>query len=191
VRSLKREELGVLREKRPAVPAVARFRDPHHRLARFFAMGLRTDEIALRCGYSHARVLRFSSDPAFQELVAHYRSLVDDTFKENVDDYLELVKSNMLKAERQIAEKLDKADELDETLPTRELVTIARDAADRVGYSKHTVQVNLNADFAAVLDRAVKRSGKVIDVTPARRSLSSHQHSSPSIVGQGPIRRLA
>jgi hypothetical protein len=130
-----------------------------------FATGLRVKEIALRSGYSVSRVLQYSSDPAFQNLVSHYREQVTEQFKESVDDYFDMATSNMLKAERQIAEKLDEADEDGTLLPTRELIAISRDAADRFGYGKKQMNVNVNVDFATQLEKAIARSGKVIDST--------------------------
>jgi len=48
-------------------------------------------------------------------------------------------------------------------IPLRDLMAISRDAADRFGYGKHTTQTNVNVDFAAQLERAIRRSGKLAD----------------------------
>lgn len=173
VRELTREDLGCLREPRTKVPVVARFKDPHHRIARLFASGLRQAEVHIRSGYSYNRIATLVADPAFQELIAHYRGLVDQAFIDGVDDYYELATSNMLKAERQIAEKLEEAEDANETLPTRDLLAISRDAADRFGYGKKQTNLNVNVDFAAQLEKAIKRSGKVLD------AIGSEQASSP------------
>lgn len=166
VRELVRDDLSALREKRKA-PAVGRFKDSHHRMARLFATGMRHKQVAAQCGYSLIRVQTIHPDPAFQELIAHYRKEVTAAFAEAVDDYYEVATSNMLKAERMLADKLDQADEADETLPTRELISISRDAADRFGYGKRQTNLNVNVDFAAQLEKAIKRSGKTIDGGPS------------------------
>lgn len=166
VRPLTREDLLKLKENRSNVPLIQQFRDTHHRMAMLFATGLRVKEIALRSGYSVSRVLQYSSDPAFQNLVAHYREQVTEQFKESVDDYFEIATSNMVKAERQIAEKLDEADEDGTLLPTRELIAISRDAADRFGYGKKQMNVNVNVDFAAQLEARIRNSEKVIEAKP-------------------------
>ena len=163
VRELTKSDLEELRKPR-AQPAAARFRDSHHMVARLFASGLKATAVAQRTGYSLTRVVQLRNDPSFEELIANYRGMVDESFKENVDDFIELATSNMLKAERQIADRLDQADSEEETLPVRELVAISRDAADRFGYGKKTTNLNLNVDFAAQLDRAIKRSGKVLEI---------------------------
>lgn len=169
VRELTQGELRKLTEKRKPQSIVARFRDSHHKLAWLFASGMRPEQIALASGYSMQRVYTLSSDPAFRELVEKKREKVDQNRAEVLDDFEELIKGNMLKAERMLADKLDDADETEELLPTRELIAISRDAADRLGYGKKATNVNVNIDFAAKLDRAVARSSKVIDNQPSTR----------------------
>jgi len=60
----------------------------------------------------------------------------------------------------QIADKLGEAEEAGETLPVRDLIAISRDAADRFGYGKKQTNVNVNADFASMLERTIDRSRK-------------------------------
>ena len=192
VREITREDLPRLVEKRNSTPLLARIRDPHHRVARMFAMGMRVHEVRDRTGYSYQRLATLRGDPSFKELVAQYRNDVHESFKENVDDYHELLVSNMLKAETQLAEKLEIAEEEGEFLPVRDLIAISRDAADRTGYGKRQTNLNVNVDFAAQLEKAIARSCKVIEgsVGPATMPqgkppvLDSHSHPQP-------IRRLA
>ena len=138
VRELVRDDLALLREPR-ALKTVARFRDPHHRLARMIATGIRQKDVVARSGYSLARVTSIMSDPAFMDLVAKYRNDVLEHFKENADDMLEIATSNMLKAERMLSEKFDEADENGELLPTKDLIAIR-------------------------LQRAISRSGKAVQI---------------------------
>lgn len=191
MRELTREDLPKLKVKRTS-PIITRFRDPHHNVARLLAMGLRTFQVAERTGYSHSRILAFSADPAFNELIARYREQVTEQYKESVDDYMQLATSNMLKAERMIAEKLDEADENNELPPTRELIAISRDAADRFGYGKRQMNVNVNVDFASQLEKAIARSGKTIDANPVKgpRPLPAAPVLPTPVLSQGPIRRL-
>lgn len=175
VRALTRDDLMVLREDRGPTERsgggiVQRLRDPHHRMARLVAAGLRPDEIVARSGYTHSRYNTLKNDPAFQELVAKYREKVDAAFIREADTFYELATSNMITAERMIAEKLEEHDE-NGTLPSfRELMPISRDAADRFGYGKRQTNLNVNADFAKLLEDARKRSAganaKVIEATP-------------------------
>lgn len=173
IRELSREDLSAVRKKRTA-SAVSKLRDPHHRLARLIASGLKVNEAAARAGFSAARAYVLHADPTFQNLVAEYRKDVQTSFVASQDDYYTTATANMLKAERQLAECLDKADEEGELLPVRDLIAISRDAADRFGYGKKTTNLNVNIDFAAKLEAARKRSGraesgKVIDGVVERR----------------------
>ncbi len=147
--------------------APKRLRDSHHRVARLAAMGLRVADIIKRSGYSSTRIYALLDSPAFQELIARYRAEVDESWREAIDEYHVLATTNMLMAERQLNDKLHDADELDEPLPIKDLVSISRDAADRFGYGKRETRLNLNVDFASQLERAIQRSGKVIDAAPA------------------------
>jgi hypothetical protein len=159
VRELTREE--VLGSKRSRVPPIQRFRDSHHRMARLFASGLRVSEVAALTGYSVSRVSLFHTSPAFQELIAEKRKIEEEVFRDQITAYNDLILSNGLKAERKLADKLDDDDEAEE-LSVRELISITRDAADRVGLSKRSINFNVNQDFASLLDRAIERSAELL-----------------------------
>lgn len=161
---------------------IQRFRDSHHRMARLFASGLRVSEVAELTGYSVSRVSLFHSSPAFQDLIAEKRKVEDEIARDRITQYNDLILSNGLKAERKLADKLDDDDESEE-LSVRELVSIARDAADRVGLSKRSIQTNVNMDFAAMLDRAIERSN-----VPSR---DLKLIPSPSSTPRAKLRRLS
>lgn len=165
IRELTRDDLACLHAPRE-VPAVQKLRDPHHNLARLIASGLRIADAAERAGYSLARARVLHADPTFQDLVSQYRGQVNEAWAAAQDDVQKMMAANVLKAERQIAERLEKADEEGETLPVRELIAISRDGMDRIGYGKKSTQLNVNVDFAAKLERAIARSKTVIDITP-------------------------
>jgi hypothetical protein len=188
VRELVREDLEVLRPPRPA-PAVERFRDSHHWVARLLAAGLSVTEVAAQTGYSMNRIMQLKQVPAFQNLLADYRKLADDGYKGVIVDYVTLKMSNRLKAERQLSEKLDQSDEEGELLPTRELISISREQ-DR----NTNIQVNIG-DFAEQLDRAKRESTRVIEATPVQpKSLRSPSPPPPrrnDTVGQVPRRKFA
>lgn len=158
VRDLTRDDLAILAKPRAKLRAADRFKDSHHRIARLFATGLRHADVCVKTGYSEGRISTLHADPSFQELIASYRKQVDAAFVASVDDYFEIATSNMLKAERMLSDKLDEADEAGETLPTKDLLAISRDAADRFGYGKKQTNVNVNIDFAARLERARTRA---------------------------------
>jgi len=141
------------------------------------AAGFRTEEILKLTGFSQTRLYQLRGDPAFQELVSAYRDKVDEAFLRGVDEFYETSTSNMLRAERMIEEHLDEADESGEKVSIKTLMALTSDRADRFGYSKKVVNRNENVDFAAMMEAAIKRSGRsnVIDaqVTLAPRATQS------------------
>lgn len=186
VRELGREDLEVLRPPRPA-PVVERFRDSHHWVARLLVAGHTVTEVAAMTGYSMNRIMQLKQVPAFQNLMGDYRKLTDDGYKGVIIDYFTLKMSNRMKAERQLSEKLDKADEEEELLSVRELVSISREQ-DR----NTNIQVNIG-DFATQLDRSIRESRKVIEATSVQPSAHPQVRTSPqrNQVGQTPRRKFA
>lgn len=157
VRSLARTDLSLLLEKRPQI-TLKSLSDKHHRIARAVATGLSNIDVAAICGITPTRVSMLKADPAFTELVAHYRGVVTADFVQSTDSYLEVLLANKLKAEVMLGDKLDAAIDGDEFLPTRDLMAISRDAADRTGHGKVQTNMNVNVDFASKLEAARRRS---------------------------------
>lgn len=171
VREITREEVATTPRSR--APTVVRLRDTHHMLARLVAMGLRPGEIAMRTGYSLGRVSVMQGDPAFKELVASYRESVDDSWRNSTDEYFESASAVRTVSMRLIRDRLEEAEPGD--IPLNHLLAIHADTADRTGYPKRKESVNLNVDFAARLEQAVRRSNeaKTIDAVPVASALSS------------------
>jgi hypothetical protein len=124
------------------------------------AAGLSNVDVAAICGITANRVAVLKADPAFTELCAHYRGIVTADYVQSADSYLEVLLANKLKAEVMLGDKLDAAIDGDEVLPTRDLMAISRDAADRTGHGKVQTNMNVNVDFAAKLEAARKRSSQ-------------------------------
>lgn len=188
VRELDRNDLEVLRPPRPE-GTIARLRDSHHQVARLFAMGFKATRVAELSGYSINRVMQLERVPAVKELISSYRvNIVDEEYTKVIRDKAMLEAENDFKAERQLSERLDIADEEGEPLPVRDLVSIAR-KKDR----STNIQVNIG-DFAEQLDRAKKASMKVIESTPVQPKTPLPNQNLPprrNEVGQAPRRRLA
>lgn len=163
IRSIQREDLALLAEKREEGTIINRLRDPHHRIARAVASGLKHVEISALLGVSANRISTLLKDPAFNDLVSKYRGQIDEGFFRNQDHFMEMATANMLMAESMLREKLEAAEENGEFLPTKDLLAISRDAADRFGYGKRNMNLNVNVDFAANLEAAMRRSGRVIE----------------------------
>ena len=190
VRVLTREDLACLKTNERTVPRVKSFRDSHHRLARLCAAGLRNEEILRITGFSYVRLSTLKMDPAFQELIAQYRDKVTQAFVASQDEFFETSTSNMLRAERQIEEHLDRADEEGELLPVKTLMALTADRADRFGYGKKTINTNINVDFAGRMERMMAKQGQatVIDAKPASIAQLEQDLRSPMDTGETPVR---
>ncbi len=189
IRVLTRADLSVLLEKRP--PAVLKsITDKHHRVARAVATGLSNVDVAAICGITATRVAMLKADPAFIELCAHYRGLVTADYLRQTDSYLEVLLSNKLKAEVLLGDKLDDAIDGGETLPTRDLMAISRDAADRTGHGKVQTNMNVNVDFAAKLEAARRRSSQARGLAPPLAPEPSAAPGPDLVLGPTSFRRL-
>lgn len=160
VRPLVEADLEYLRQP-SAAQRLAKIRDSHHHVARLIASGLKLYEVAAATGYAYSRISTLVLDPSVIELVAKYRSMITEDWRQDADNYTSIAVANMTKAERMISDKLDEADEKGETLTMRELLAITADRNDRFGYGKKNMNVNVNVDFAAKLEAAISRSKKV------------------------------
>jgi hypothetical protein len=172
IRELTRDELPRLLEPRGRI-TVKKLRDSHHRVARLMALGLRIEDVVIRSGYAYQTIYNLSRDPAFQELVAHYRNLATESFVASADEYYDLATRNMIAAERHIADAIEEADENGELLPIKTAIAISRDAADRFGYGKKQTNLNVNVDFAKNLEGMLRRSGKTLEGTASPMSSST------------------
>lgn len=167
IRELSRADLIHLTKPRDPT-RIKSIADSHHRVARAIASGMSNGEVAAVCGRSITRVSQLRGDPAFQELIAHYRSMITAEWLGNADPVIDFMRNNALKAQAMLSDKLDAAAESDEFLPTRDLVSIAELGLDRTGYGKVNKNVNINVDFAANLEKARKRSDRARTISPTQ-----------------------
>lgn len=171
VRSLGKEDLAATSESRGSkAPALKRFRDSHHRVARCFASGMKPSEVNLQTGYSHSRLSILQADPAFQNLVEVYRQAGVEEYAE----YQDLALANMVRGERLIEEALEAVADREQPLSLgelRPLTELISDRADRFGFPKKTVTASLNLDFAGRLESARKRSG-LLELKPEGEGLA-------------------
>ncbi len=160
-----------------------KLRESHHQVARLVATGLRDVIIAERTGYTPTRIGQLKASPAFMQIVSGYKAMLDGEFVEEADAYFKLAFGNMIASERHIADHLAEADEMGELIPIKTALAISRDAADRFGYGKRQTNLNVNVDFAAKLEDAIRRSGKLIDVAPGGTTITT-----PLAPAQAPLR---
>lgn len=136
---------------------VTKIRDRHHTIAKLVASDLPKAFICKKMGLSWNTLdLLINQTPAFAELIAHYRPLMAE---QNADaepgDYMDVLERTMVAAELEIADRLA---EEPEKLSISELHKISRDAADRLGFSKHSVNLNVNITLAERLEGLRRRS---------------------------------
>ena len=160
MRNLTREDLAILREKRPPPAPIKQYREAHHRLARLIAAALPDYKIAEITGYSITRICTFKQNPAGQNLIAVYRQQVAERDFNQFDEMRTALFSNMLRAEKQIEAHLDNSDETGELLPIKVLDRMVEMRADRTGFGKQTTNVNVNVGMGTEIDRAIAASGK-------------------------------
>ena len=141
---------------------VKRLRAVHHHMAMMFAMGMGTSEVADELGYCVSRVSILRNSPAMEELIRAYLDDVTGGWQKSVVGYFGLKIKARNMAQRMIVDQMEKAEENGDEIPLRTLLALEADAADRTGYPKRSMSVNVNLDFGAQLDRAVKRSEKVL-----------------------------
>ena len=173
IREVTRADLAHLTVKRDG-NVIQTLRDNHHRIARAVASGMSNADVAGTCGVTISRVNSLRGDPAFQELVAHYRAILTDEWAQQ-DTVIEFMRNNALKAQAMISDKLDDAAERNEFLPTRDLLGIAELGLDRTGYGKVNKNVNINVDFAAKLEAARGRASRASTI----RTLEAQSGSPP------------
>lgn len=153
VRNLRVEDLDLLNLPRPkadpSLGPVKRLSERHHALARLIGGGVGTSEAAAIVGYHPNRVSMLKNDPAFQELVAFYRSSADRELRSNFERLAGLTAD----AADLLQERLNEAPE---DVSTGQLIEIVKVAADRSGNApiSTSVQVDVRVNLADKLKAA-------------------------------------
>jgi hypothetical protein len=165
------EDTPQLREPR-AVPKVRRFREAHHRVAMLIAQGHKLDDVCKLTGYSASRISTLSQDPAFVDLVAQKRALVEQDQLDADSEYRKEIMRARMASIRHVNQYIDETDELDETLPIRVALAINEFAADRTGFGKHTSSTNTNVNWTVTLEERIRKFNKIkeaktIEASPA------------------------
>lgn len=165
--------------------AVKRLRESHHGLARLLATGMKQVEVSAITGFSQSRISILKADPAFAELVEHYREVSDSAFAD-VRGQIAAMGADAL------AELRDRLHDTPEGFKTRELMDMVNSMLDRSGHSpvtRHVVgTVALSGDALAQLKQIAKEAqcGHVTtDLTPAREEALPRDQG-PSLGGAEP-----
>jgi len=156
VRELKPGELDAPRGRETPV---AKLRDVHHRMAQLFAAGLGTGDVAEITGYSLSRVSVLRASPAMEELISTIRGQDNLVIRDRAAETFENMAGVVSLAMREIRDRIEEAPG---EVPLGTLQKLVSDLGDRVGFVKRTVNVNVNMDFAARLEKA-RTAVKVIE----------------------------
>lgn len=160
-RELTEEDLAELKENRGTkAPALVRLSTRHHQLARSLAEGMSSGDAAIACGYTGARVSILLADPTFNELVTHYRKVVDSAFL----DLQQRLSAIAVDAAAVLEDRLETDPDKFENIELMKLVALG---ADRTGHGPTSTQNhNHTVGFAARLDAArarIAQRGPVIE----------------------------
>lgn len=150
----------LLEEKGVQAPQIKEFRERHHALARLVAEGRRPGEAALMCRYSQSRMSVLLADPAFQELVSHYRCIVNESFVDFQGKLAELAldAASILQSRME-----DEPEKMSDAL----VLQIVQVGADRTGHGpSQKIEHNHKVGLADRLMSAASRAAKAKDVTP-------------------------
>jgi hypothetical protein len=109
-----------------ATPVLQRLRHRHHLLARLIAQGTKDGDVAAISGYDPSRISVLKQDPAFKELIAHYKTQVDEVFISVHERLLTLGLSS-------IDEMTDRIEANPESFSTQDLMELIKLSADRIG----------------------------------------------------------
>ena len=140
-----------LSENRHTAPEpIARVSHRHHALAKCLSLGMTALEASLSTGYNIKRISILQRDKLFAELVEFYEEQTVDTFKANSEQLQGLTGEAIV----EIRERLEKEPE---KMSTKELVEIAKLAADRSGHGPQQTQVTIDVSLSERMKRARER----------------------------------
>jgi hypothetical protein len=158
VRPMVRADIESLRQPSARV-RILKLTDSHHIMARLFASGLGTNEVAAETGYTATRVSVLRNSPAMQELIAKYRTDDHTEWRKHRDATYEYMHRIRVKSLRRIEEAIDE----DDCSPVFALKALDS-VADRTNYHRKSTKENINVDFAARLEFAISQSRKVMEI---------------------------
>ena len=143
-------------EKGVTAPTVKKLRDSHHALARALAAGCTPAQAQIITGYSGSRISILQADPAFAELVAHYRGLETDLHA----DMIERMKTLGLDSLEELRERLDDAPE---DFSPGMLLEIVKTMADRTGAgpASKSTNVTVAVNYADMVKAARERGSRL------------------------------
>ena len=161
IRSLTEDDLALLKQERGVRPQpIKALREAHHSIARLIAEGRPNYEVASLTGYSQSRISILKVDPAFQELVEHYRGRVEEL--RDFDFEAGAARAKAIR-DRVFDEIEDRLEDAPHTFCNADLRDLAKDFMDRTGLgpASKSTNVNVNIDYAERVARGRLRAATV------------------------------
>lgn len=158
-------------------PVIRKIRDAHHLLARYCALGLPGKVISEKTGYSISRISILRGDPTFQQLVEHYRGIVEDIRTEVTRDFyaqMAAIYGDLLE------EASDRIHDNPELMTNGEVAQWITLFADRLGFGPTSKSQNLNVNVdmaeqvAAGRQRAVGAQQRAVEVRADHPNRADH-----------------
>jgi hypothetical protein len=166
---------------RPALPAkptlVKQLRESHHDLAMKVAQGYNNIECSALTGYSPTTISQLRADPAFQELVKHYKDKTERQYVDLQERMLGLAGDTI----ETLAEKVRTED-----LTVNQLTEIAKLTLDRSGHGPQSKSTNLNINATVPTDMLSRIKAVTMQRGEVRRLGTTTQPSviPPAIEGK-------
>lgn len=146
-------------------PPVKRLNDRHHKVAQLLASGMPAVEVSAVTGMCQSRISILKNDPAFKDLLAFYQA----SSRSAAVDQLSRLGLLTAVAVEELAHRIE---EKPEELTAKDLVSIAKLAADRSGFGPTSKQQILHAHVGPREIAELKKglaSGNVRFLTPTDR----------------------
>ena len=184
VRQLNAADLVLLDTEKGIKPnAIKRLRDSHHTMARLVAEGLSGTEIAARTGYSQSRISILKSDPAFAELVAFYKSNVEEVRDAAFAEGMTKLAAAFNDAVEELQNRLHDNPEL---MSTDQVLDVIKATADRIGLGPASKSTNLNVTYNLAARVAAGRQAlERLSAAPQAETPVTIEHESPAGDGVG------
>lgn len=130
---------------------LSKLRARHHALAKALALGMEPGVAGATYGYAPAYVSVLQADPAFTELVRHYRA-------EGDFDYVRMKERLEALSFEAASELLHRLEERPEDVSNKELLRLLELTADRTGHGPKVINdTNITVNFGARLQEARQR----------------------------------
>lgn len=127
-RELTQGDLDILAQPQGCIATTPKkIRETHHQLARLLAQGIKQVEVSAITGFSQSRISILQTDPAFKELVEHYREVKTSSFADVNGQIVSL-------GVDVIGELRDRLHDQPEDFKNRELMEFATSLLDRSGF---------------------------------------------------------